>query len=635
MNNSRPQEIISSLSSILNFLGEVYERAAHELGEADHAVRQSSGLVRLLKRRLLLLCEFQAASPCQEQECKGYAVPPTVRDGAPAAGPQFKSQENAPTEHQGEFLETDRLAAVLEAARAIREQGSQLIPAQTEGPSTARHSQTLGRTGQKFLRGHSTTLPRDMSSSRGRNGVGIHSNSEVQQTQWREAVSRDRGTHTASGARGTLTASRGPRASIPKQVASSNNEGQVRKGDLTSGKTPLVGGSGGPNSGTSLSRARDGKLRTGLLLGTTAEGRSHGVPAVTKPARPVGSGLEGWRAEAAAQIPPTPQLPPGLEAALRQLRCRETSLGGTCADRDVYIDISEQHEQAVQASRAARQAFQDAVAAEHDGPPGGTVGPGGSACVLSATGNNPKGGGVHRELQGHESTASEPWGCETTKEGSFMWAHPRAQRWLRAASLVRAQSQLLESIQQSGFAGAAPDNVALTGRLLEDEEAVVRWRNRALRALLKGGVCHPPPPTGHAGPQRYRGEGLLPTDTWHQLPELARAGGLHVLLPGGRPDGPAVSPRLHYSSEAQLQALSRVKVQVEMYVMLWRLEAQVAAPLMTTLAACVEDFVEGRPGVTLEQVIACWRLAHAIFGKGAERGLAAIWQEVPEGLPPR
>jgi hypothetical protein len=64
------------------------------------------------------------------------------------------------------------------------------------------------------------------------------------------------------------------------------------------------------------------------------------------------------------------------------------------------------------------------------------------------------------------------------------------------------------------------------------------------------------------------------------------------------------------------------------------LEARVAAPLMDALERCVESAREGEEGGALDRAIACWRLAHAFLGKGAERGLATVWQEIEEQVLP-
>jgi hypothetical protein len=55
---------------------------------------------------------------------------------------------------------------------------------------------------------------------------------------------------------------------------------------------------------------------------------------------------------------------------------------------------------------------------------------------------------------------------------------------------------------------------------------------------------------------------------------------------------------------------------------------------MDALERCLERATEGEESGALDRAIACWRLAHAFLGKGAERGLAIVWQEVEEQVLP-
>ncbi|KAL0049516.1 hypothetical protein WJX82_003996 [Trebouxia sp. C0006] len=190
------------------------------------------------------------------------------------------------------------------------------------------------------------------------------------------------------------------------------------------------------------------------------------------------------------------------------------------------------------------------------------------------------------------------------------WANPEAQSWLRHSALVQAQLLLMQRLtarldaQQPGrdenlassSADADQDTLQLWKEVQQeyhvlfetpaaDPDAVNRWRNRALRFALPSNSNAPDVVRKPAAGNQSEGfaankpaEAWLPEACWKGLPaslvpsasSLTRTAADHdpssILLPGGRGGETGEAATISYTSLSQLQTVSRLQHQLQLYL---------------------------------------------------------------------
>lgn len=243
------------------------------------------------------------------------------------------------------------------------------------------------------------------------------------------------------------------------------------------------------------------------------------------------------------------------------------------------------------------------------------------------------------------------------------WADPDSENWLRHSALVEAQLRLMQrlSSQLQAHSGRqvcgsnAPDAEewqeilqlwqevqqeyhALFETPAGDPDAVLRWRNRAMRFVLSSethGTC--PTQAGSHTPLSSPGnksdkpaEAWLPSECWAGLEQLPDNGLGHnasaeechnVLVPPHVRQGGA----LVNTDPAQLQTICRLQHQLQLYLLQQHIESHLAVSLLPLER--IGKSAAGEGSLTSQQALAQIRLAHAFLCKGVEKGLCTIMQE--------
>ncbi|DBA90260.1 TPA: hypothetical protein ACH3X1_003553 [Trebouxia sp. C0004] len=237
------------------------------------------------------------------------------------------------------------------------------------------------------------------------------------------------------------------------------------------------------------------------------------------------------------------------------------------------------------------------------------------------------------------------------------FAQPRAQLLLmqRLTARLDAQQPGRDGILPNSSADADQDTLQLWNEVQQeyhmlfetpaaDPDAVTRWRNRALRFILPANPNAPDIVHKPAAGNQSEGfaankpaEAWLPEACWSGLPvsllpsagSSAQTAADHdssvTLLPGGRGEETGEAATISYTSLSQLQTLSRLQHQLQMYLWQQHIESAVAAPLVPQLRKSnAATRTETQPS---QQTLAQIRLAHGFLCKGAECGLCTMTQE--------